>query len=107
MVTGTSDSLIFSLVFKTAQAAGGAVAWRINALACTFSSVMITSYLFTTHVDPALVELTINWGLLGGALLFAIPTVLSITLSPVAESDVQDVSEKLPIGDDGLGIKDV
>lgn len=63
----------------------------------------------STHqcIDPALVELTINWALLGGALLFAIPTVLSITPSPVAEIDVQDIGEKLPIGNDALEFKDV
>ncbi|KAF8896027.1 major facilitator superfamily domain-containing protein [Infundibulicybe gibba] len=52
-------------LYKTFQATGGAVAWRINALG--FSPLR---------------QLTINWALLGGALLFAIPTVLSITPSP-------------------------
>ncbi|TFK36737.1 major facilitator superfamily domain-containing protein [Crucibulum laeve] len=52
-------------LYKTFQAAGGAVAWRINALAY-----------------PPLTQLTINWALLGAALLFAIPTVLSIMPSP-------------------------
>ncbi|RDB28756.1 UNC93-like protein 2 [Hypsizygus marmoreus] len=63
-------------LYKTFQATGGAVAWRINALAY-----------------PALVQLTINWALLGGALLIAIPTVLSITPSPVASSQVEDMDQ--------------
>ncbi|KAF9459956.1 major facilitator superfamily domain-containing protein [Collybia nuda] len=70
-------------LYKTFQATGGAVAWRINAL----------SY-------PALVQLTINWALLGGALLIAIPAVLSITPSPIVEDTTQDPSEGAPHGDD-------
>ncbi|KAF9457984.1 major facilitator superfamily domain-containing protein [Collybia nuda] len=67
-------------LFKTAQAVGGAVAWRINALAY-----------------PALVELIINWALLGGALLAAIPTVLSITPSTAPGTETQIVDDKSPL----------
>jgi hypothetical protein len=91
------------LVYKTFQAAGGAVAWRINALKCTFIFRWFKRPPLTECVDPALVQLTINWALLGGALLIAIPTVLSITPSPVAESDVQDDSEKTRPVDDEKG----
>lgn len=46
------------------------------------------------QIDPPLVQLTINWALLGGALLIAIPTVLSITPSPVVGSQEYDSKEK-------------
>ncbi|KAF8977130.1 hypothetical protein BDQ17DRAFT_1339332, partial [Cyathus striatus] len=61
-------------LYKTFQAAGGAVAWRINALAY-----------------PPLTQLSINWALLGAALIVAIPTVLSITRSPEIEGEVDGV----------------
>ncbi|KAK7031060.1 hypothetical protein VNI00_013659 [Paramarasmius palmivorus] len=54
-------------LYKTFQASGGAVAWRINAL----------------HY-PALTQFTINWSLVGGALVIAVPSVLAITPSPRA-----------------------
>ncbi|KAG6877162.1 hypothetical protein C0993_009767 [Termitomyces sp. T159_Od127] len=53
-------------LYKTFQAVGGAVAWRINAL----------NY-------KAITQLIINWALLGASLVIAIPTVLTITPSPV------------------------
>ncbi|KAF5359181.1 hypothetical protein D9756_003601 [Leucocoprinus leucothites] len=56
-------------LYKTFQAAGGAVAWRINAL----------------HY-PAITQLKINWALFGSALVIALPTVLAITPSPVIAS---------------------
>ncbi|KAF8625232.1 hypothetical protein AX17_006898 [Amanita inopinata Kibby_2008] len=61
-------------LYKTFQATGGAIAWRINAL----------KY-------PPLTQLAINWGLLGGALIVAIPTILAITPSPVTGAIVDDV----------------
>jgi hypothetical protein len=48
--------------YKTFQATGGAMAWRINALN-----------------RPALTQLGINWGLSIGALLIAIPMVWTVT----------------------------
>ncbi|KAF8072264.1 major facilitator superfamily domain-containing protein [Lyophyllum atratum] len=65
-------------LYKTFQATGGAVAWRINAL----------KY-------PPITQLTINWALLGASLLIAIPAVLAITPSPVAaEIDDSSTNEK-------------
>ncbi|KAG6832737.1 hypothetical protein H0H87_000586 [Tephrocybe sp. NHM501043] len=59
-------------LYKTFQATGGAVAWRINAL----------KY-------KAITQLTINWALLGAALVIAIPAVLAITPSPTV-GDIED-----------------
>ncbi|KAF5374467.1 hypothetical protein D9615_009089 [Tricholomella constricta] len=64
-------------LYKTFQATGGAVAWRINALKF-----------------PAITQLTINWALLGASLVVAIPAVLAITPSPV--SGEMDDSEDSP-----------
>ncbi|KXN80617.1 UNC93-like protein 2 [Leucoagaricus sp. SymC.cos] len=58
-------------LYKTFQATGGAVAWRINAL----------------HYRP-LTQLTINWALFGSALVVALPTVLAITPSPAVDGAV-------------------
>ncbi|KJF60689.1 MFS transporter [Coccidioides immitis RS] len=52
--------------YKTFQAAGGAMAWRINAL----------------H-KPPMTQLAMDWGLCIGALVLAIPTVWSVTLTSV------------------------
>jgi hypothetical protein len=52
-------------LYKTFQSTGGAVAWRINALGYA-----------------PLTQFAINWGLIGGALLCAIPAVWSITPVP-------------------------
>ncbi|KAG6852395.1 hypothetical protein C0991_012428 [Blastosporella zonata] len=54
-------------LYKTFQATGGAVAWRINAL----------------KYKP-LTQLTINWVLLGASLVIAIPAVLAIKPSPIS-----------------------
>ncbi|KAG6833992.1 hypothetical protein H0H93_012719, partial [Arthromyces matolae] len=64
-------------LYKTFQAAGGAVAWRINAL----------KY-------KAITQLTINWALLGASLVIAIPTVLAITPSPVTVARVDANSDE-------------
>jgi len=60
-------------LYKTFQATGGAVAWRINAL----------------HYRP-ITQLKINWILFGSALIIAIPTVLAITPSPVHDPDAEN-----------------
>ncbi|TFK65106.1 MFS general substrate transporter [Pluteus cervinus] len=66
-------------LYKTFQATGGAVAWRVNALAYS-----------------PLTQFTINWALLGAALVFALPTVLSITPSPSSSDDeTQDKSAEV------------
>ncbi|KAG6873486.1 hypothetical protein C0995_015189 [Termitomyces sp. Mi166 len=61
-------------LYKTFQAIGGAVAWRINAL----------KY-------KAITQLTINWALLGTSLVVAIPAVFAITPSPIA-TEIDDVT---------------
>ncbi|KAG6874334.1 hypothetical protein C0992_007884 [Termitomyces sp. T32_za158] len=63
-------------LYKTIQAVGGAVAWRINAL----------NY-------KAITQLIINWALLGASLVIAIPTVLTITPSPTA-NEIDDLYSK-------------
>ncbi|KAF9869557.1 hypothetical protein CkaCkLH20_12950 [Colletotrichum karsti] len=50
--------------YKAFQAAGGAMAWRINAI----------------HTS-AMTQLAMNWGLSIGSLLLALPTVLTVTRS--------------------------
>ncbi|KAG6809032.1 hypothetical protein H0H92_001876 [Tricholoma furcatifolium] len=64
-------------LYKTFQATGGAVAWRINAL----------KY-------KAMTQLTINWALLGASLVIAIPAVLAITPSPITD-DSGDIGEEV------------
>ncbi len=72
-------------MYKTFQATGGAVAWRINALHCELSQLWYcypqnkpTSLLS----DRPITQLKINWVLFGSALVIALPTVLAITPSP-------------------------
>ncbi|KAJ5742445.1 uncharacterized protein N7511_011464 [Penicillium nucicola] len=50
--------------YKTFQSTGGAMAWRVNALA-----------------TPAMTQLAMDWGLCMGSLCIAIPTVLAVTLT--------------------------
>ena len=50
--------------YKTFQATGGAMAWRINALK-----------------KPAMTQFAMDWGLCIGSLVIAIPTVLAVTLT--------------------------
>lgn len=50
--------------YKTFQSAGGAMAWRINAMG-----------------KPAMTQFAMDWGLCMGSLCIAIPTVLAITLT--------------------------
>ncbi|KAI1976980.1 hypothetical protein LOZ53_002035 [Ophidiomyces ophidiicola] len=59
--------------YKTFQAAGGAIAWRINAL----------------H-KPPMTQLAMDWGLCIGALVIAIPTVWSVTLTSVNVAALAD-----------------
>lgn len=72
--------------YKTFQATGGAMAWRINALKKT-----------------AMTQFAMDWGLCIGSLLIAIPTVWAITSTNVGEEDVvaedevkEDVKQPLP-----------
>lgn len=50
--------------YKTFQSAGGAMAWRVNALG-----------------KPAMTQFAMDWGLCMGSLVVAIPTVLAVTLT--------------------------
>ncbi|KAJ5826438.1 MFS transporter [Penicillium riverlandense] len=61
--------------YKTFQATGGAMAWRINALQ-----------------KPAMAQFAMDWGLCMGSLVIAIPTVWTVTLTSDATSaEGQDV----------------
>ncbi|KAF6838150.1 major facilitator superfamily transporter [Colletotrichum musicola] len=65
--------------YKAFQAAGGAMAWRINA----------------QHAS-AMTQLAMNWGLSIGSLLLALPTVLAVTKSTsvLEEASAEVSSEK-------------
>ncbi|KAG5290183.1 DUF895 domain-containing protein [Histoplasma ohiense] len=56
--------------YKSFQATGGAMAWRVNALK-----------------TPSMSQLAMNWGLCIGALIIAIPAVLSVTLTNVVQPE--------------------
>lgn len=70
--------------YKTFQAAGGAMAWRINAL----------------HTS-ALIQLGMNWGLCIGSLLVVLPTVWTVTnhttveAEAVYEGKTQEINPKI------------
>lgn len=82
-----STAVLAALVgaYKTFQAAGGAMAWRINAL----------------HKSP-MTQLAMNWGLSIGALLVVIPTVWTVTLTSVVEGE-ENGELKGRIGEEGEG----
>jgi MFS family permease len=69
--------------YKTFQATGGAMAWRINALK-----------------KPAMTQFAMDWGLCMGSLVIAIPAVLAVTLTSDLNSatvegrDTADFKEK-------------
>jgi hypothetical protein len=71
--------------YKTFQAVGGAMAWRINAL----------------HKSP-MTQLAMNWGLSIGALVVVIPTVWTVTLTSVVEGE-ENGELKGRIGEEGEG----
>ena len=68
--------------YKSFQAAGGAMAWPINALE-----------------KPAMSQFTMDWGLCMASLVVAIPTVLAVTLTrgphlePVERGDVDKAEQ--------------
>lgn len=72
----TSRAAILVGAYKTFQATGGAMAWRINAL----------------HKSP-MSQLAMNWGLSMGALAIVIPTVWTVTAvtleSPVRNPELE------------------
>lgn len=63
--------------YKSLQAAGGAMAWRINA-----------------QSKPAMTQFAMNWGLCMGALVVAIPSVLAVTLTNTDSSEGTQDNEK-------------
>ncbi|KAK0373064.1 hypothetical protein CLIM01_09587 [Colletotrichum limetticola] len=75
----TGRAAVLVGAYKAFQAAGGAMAWRINAQRAS-----------------AMAQLAMNWGLSMGALVFALPTVLAVTKSTGAleESGVGGVDEE-------------
>ncbi|KAJ6441076.1 MFS transporter [Purpureocillium lavendulum] len=64
--------------YKTLQATGGAMAWRINAL----------------KASP-MTQLGMNWGLCIGSLIIVLPTVWTVTTSTTIEEEVM-VSHQVP-----------
>ncbi|KAJ5700977.1 MFS general substrate transporter [Penicillium malachiteum] len=56
--------------YKTFQSAGGAMAWRINALG-----------------KPAMTQFAMDWGMCMGSLVIAIPAVLAVTFTSDSDSD--------------------
>ena len=68
----TSRAAILVGAYKTFQATGGAMAWRINAL----------------HKSPT-TQLAMNWGLSMGALVIILPTVWTVTAMTI-EKPVRD-----------------
>jgi MFS family permease len=58
--------------YKTFQATGGAMAWRLNALA-----------------KPAMTQFAMDWGLCMGALVVVIPSVLAVTLTSEVQEEVR------------------
>jgi MFS family permease len=62
--------------YKTLQATGGAMAWRLNALG-----------------KPPMTQFAMDWGLCMGSLAIAVPSVLAVTITSTNEEARQD-SEK-------------
>ncbi|PGH01138.1 hypothetical protein AJ79_08009 [Helicocarpus griseus UAMH5409] len=82
MSNSASITAILVGAYKTFQATGGAMAWRVNAI----------------HASP-MSQLGMDWGLCIGALVVAIPSVLSVTMTSVvgtqaAEGDGEGVSDE-------------
>ncbi|KAH9224994.1 major facilitator superfamily domain-containing protein [Leptodontidium sp. 2 PMI_412] len=74
----TARAAVLVGAYKTFQATGGAMAWRINAL----------------HTSP-MTQLGMNWGLSMGALAIVLPTVWTVTMTTVVpEAEVDEVAEK-------------
>ncbi|KIW71220.1 hypothetical protein PV04_03409 [Phialophora macrospora] len=75
----TSRAAILVGAYKTFQATGGAMAWRINAL----------------HKSP-MTQLGMNWGLSMGALAIVLPTVWTVTTMTI-EKPVRDQELEMKI----------
>ncbi|OCT55072.1 MFS transporter [Cladophialophora carrionii] len=75
----TSRAAILVGAYKTFQATGGAMAWRINAL----------------HKSP-MTQLGMNWGLSIGALVIVVPTVWTVTTMTI-EKPIRDQELEMKI----------
>jgi len=73
-------------LYKTFQATGGAMAWRVNAL----------------HA-PALTQFAMNWGLLAASLFIAAPTLWTITDTNITEEDMIDAGAGVDSNTKGVG----
>ncbi|TDZ47008.1 UNC93-like protein [Colletotrichum trifolii] len=75
----TGRAAVLVGAYKAFQAAGGAMAWRINA-----------------EDTSAMTQLAMNWGLSIGSLILALPTVLTVTKSTsvLEEAGAETSSEK-------------
>ena len=74
----TARAAVLVGAYKTFQATGGAMAWRINAL----------------HVS-AMTQFAMNWGLSMGALVIVLPTVWTVTQTMVLDgTDLNERAEK-------------
>ena len=94
IIGATSNSTAVAAVlvgaYKTFQATGGAMAWRINALN-----------------SPALTQLGVNWGLSIGSLVIAIPMVWTVSrTSTHVETTVEDqkVGMEMDVKDSAGGV---
>ncbi|KIW27169.1 uncharacterized protein PV07_06935 [Cladophialophora immunda] len=83
----TSRAAILVGAYKTFQATGGAMAWRINAL----------------HKSP-MTQLGMNWGLSMGSLVIVLPTVWTVTAitieKPVRDQDLEMKIQEVEAGVD-------
>lgn len=79
----TAVAAVLVGAYKTFQATGGAMAWRINALN-----------------KPALTQLYMNWGLSMGALLIALPMVWTVSETSVGVEDVVEGDKLAMEGDE-------
>lgn len=84
IIGATSNSTAVAAVlvgaYKTFQATGGAMAWRVNALG-----------------KPALTQLYMNWGLSMGALLIALPMVWTVSETCVVVEEGQEQKVELEV----------
>ncbi|KIW75874.1 hypothetical protein Z517_10619 [Fonsecaea pedrosoi CBS 271.37] len=82
----TSRAAILVGAYKTFQATGGAMAWRINAL----------------HKSP-MTQLGMNWGLSMGSLVVVLPTVWTVTAMTI-EKPIRDEELELKIQEVEAGV---
>ena len=71
----TSRAAVLVGAYKTFQATGGAMAWRINALKV-----------------PSMTQLAMNWGLSMGALVLVLPTVWTVSKTTSAKEETRFIT---------------